>query len=54
MGEIIATISKSVLVAVIGSAATILINQYWGNSVEAKPEPMSQYGEDEHRPNYRF
>ena len=54
MGEIVGTIAKSVLVAVIGSAATILINQYWGSGSEPKSEPMSQFGEDEHRPSYRF
>lgn len=51
MGEIIATISKSILVAVIGSAATILINQYWGEWNEAKSDPRSY---DQEGPNYRF
>ena len=54
VGEIVGTIAKSVLVAVIGSAATILINEYWGSGSEPKSEQLSQFGEDEHRPSYRF
>jgi len=52
VGEIIGIIAKSVLVAVVGSAATILINKYWGDGNEAKSEP--KFADEEGRPNYHF
>ena len=54
MSEIMGIIAKSVLVAVVGSAATILIDQYWGksnrNTVNYEPPIDVEPGQ----PNYHF
>ena len=54
MGEVIGIIAKSVLVAVVGSAATILINEYWGSGDRNTVNYDPQMDLDPARPNYRF
>ena len=54
MGEIIGIIAKSVLVAVVGSAATILINEYWGNDDRNSVNYDPQMDLEPAKPNYRF
>jgi len=51
VAEIVGTIGKAILLAVVGTSASILVTRFLGGS-EDKPVP--QYYEDEHRPNYRF
>jgi hypothetical protein len=51
MGQIIATITKSVLLAVVSSAATILINEYWSEKTVTRIEPQFEGAEG---PGFRF
>ena len=53
MGQIIGTIGKAILLAVVGSAATILVNRFM-NGGEDKIEYASQFDEESNRPQYRF
>jgi len=50
VGEIVGTIGKAILLAVVGTSASILVTRFLGGN--DKPEP--QLYDDEHRPSYRF
>lgn len=52
MYEIIGTITKSVLLAVVSSAATILINEFWTERNVAKTG--QQFDMEDGRPGYHF